>query len=238
MWQHPPADPLVITDYVAFGDAVSGKQHLLVAQSQKARVPQFAFGRPFGETNLGYQLGLHPMHSRAGHPVSGEWTHTGLEPREPFSQTAQGNVVVSGSDLAGIPELSALVVADQQGPKTDALALGIGISCNNKFLFVDAFGFQPLAGPLGHIAATAILGNDSFPVPVAGFLVLGFAFGFAEFVQAQRLLKFEGILKELLPVSQRHVPQVVSIQVKEVEGIKSRGHSLPKFSLCWICIRC
>src|SRR5215510_9189668 len=78
MWQHPPADPLVITDYVAFGDAVSGKQHLLVAQSQKARVPQFAFGRPFGETNLGYQLGLHPMHSRAGHPVSGEWTHTGL----------------------------------------------------------------------------------------------------------------------------------------------------------------
>jgi hypothetical protein len=84
---------------------------LVFPQAEESRVSQFVFPRPFGEGDLGDELWFHPMDTTARQPIVLEQATRRLQFGKLPAQPTQRVIIERSSDLAGIYELSATVIA-------------------------------------------------------------------------------------------------------------------------------
>src|ERR1051326_516741 len=185
---------------------------LVVAEADETRMAELAVGCPLGEGELGDELGLDPMDAARRGPGSGP----GLERGELPAHAAQRGGIEAGADLAGVGERSVIVVADEQGAETGALALWIGVADDDEFLLVDALELLPVARAPGYVAGVAVIGDDALPVAAAGFGKVAFAVGGAMGGVSEAAVECERALQELLAVAERNRAEV---------GVRSEEHT-------------
>ncbi len=87
-----------------------------------------------------------------------------------------------------------------------------------------ALEFEPIARSSGHVHAVPIFCDDAFPSLLARLSVVVLAFSLAVFREPQGAIEVEGIAKYLLSVPERNVPDVVAVQVEQVEKIEPHRH--------------
>lgn len=122
-----------------------------------------------------------------------------------------------------------VVVTDEQSSEPYAVALGLGISSNHKFLLSGALELEPVARSPRDVHTIGPFAHDPFPAFAAGFLVVGLAFGFAVLGKSDRVPEIERLLQQLFPVTQRKLARIVALEVYQVEGINPDRNSATKF---------
>ena len=123
--------------------------------------------------------GSHPVHVALAHPAAGERRVVLLDALHPGVQIAQRRAVEAGADLAGVDEVGAVVVADQQRAERDAAALRRGETADDEFLVADALELEPVAGAAAAVRRIGPLGDDTLVAALAGLAELLLARGVA-----------------------------------------------------------
>src|SRR5687768_11409127 len=95
---------------------------------------QPAVAGPLAEADLRDQLGVDPVGSARDRVDVGERRVVALEPAQALAELPQRGVVEPGSDLAGVAQLAALVVPDQQRAEVRARALRRGVAADHELL--------------------------------------------------------------------------------------------------------
>src|SRR5690349_15409308 len=86
----------------------------VAAQALEGGVAEAAVVGPFGEGDLGDEVGRDPVARRAGpgaRRLGGEWRGDALAGGELLVEVGEGGVGVAGADLAGVDEAVGVVVA-------------------------------------------------------------------------------------------------------------------------------
>src|SRR5260370_27122559 len=100
---------------------------LVVPQALEPRVAQLPVGRPLAEAHLGDEARLDPVHPRSRQVTAIERGLVPLQAGQRRVQAVQGSLVEAGADLAGVDELSVLVVvAEQTRPEPRPRPLPVG----------------------------------------------------------------------------------------------------------------
>jgi hypothetical protein len=77
----------------------------------------------------------------------------------------------AGADGAGIDQLAAVVLADQERAVVAArVPRRVSATADHELLAVEAFDLQPILGPARVIGCRGALGDDPFQVELAGLL--------------------------------------------------------------------
>src|SRR6267142_2587907 len=194
---------------------------LVVPKPEESGVPQSAFRRPFGESDLGNEPWFHPMNAAPRQVIALERADRCRQLGKLLAQPAQRGAVEAGPDLAGIDEPAAAVIAQQQCPETDSVPVRLGISADDEFLLADALEFQPIARSPGDVCAVSILCDHPLPSTSARLPIVSFALGLTMVGEPQRPIEPEAVSKELLAVSERNLPRVVVIEIEHVEQIET-----------------
>src|SRR5919204_5751996 len=118
---------------------------LVVPEPQEPGMAQLPLTGPFAEADLGDQLRPHPMHPRAGESPDRERRLVLLQRGQPPPEALEQLVVEAGPDLAGVDQLVAAVVAEQQSAEAVPGPLRVGVAADHQLLLVDALELQPVA---------------------------------------------------------------------------------------------
>ena len=121
------------------------------------------------------------------------------------------------------------VVTDEQRSESDSLSLRIGVPGDHEFLLVEAFELQPVARSRGEIRTVGVLGNDPFPTFAASFAEVSFAFGFALFREAQRVLEVQRLRQQFLAFAQWQLAHIAVIEAQKIERIEPHWDFPTKF---------
>src|SRR5258708_3110453 len=104
-------------------------------------------------------------------------------------QAVQGSLVEAGAALAGVDELSVLVVvAEQQRPEPGPRPLRVGKAADDELLAGLALELQPVPGPAGAVGRGGALGDDPLPALGAGLPVVRLAVGVPVHGEAHRVI--------------------------------------------------
>src|SRR6185503_6422392 len=90
-----------------------------------------------------------------------------LERPELRAQLEQRGVRVAGADLAGVAQLVAVVVADEQRAEPDPAALGVGEPADHELLAQQTLGLDPGGAAARSIRLIAPLGDDALEAALA-----------------------------------------------------------------------
>src|SRR6516165_6949024 len=116
----------------------------VVAQPEKARLPQSSVARPFGKPDLSDETGPRPVRAAGNGSRVGECRLGRFELPQPVTEVPEHRLGVPGADLAGVAKGALLVVPDEQGAELLPATLGIGVSPADKLLLPDALQLQPV----------------------------------------------------------------------------------------------
>src|SRR5262249_11528784 len=95
-------------------------------------------GGPFGEAHFGHQIGAQPVRGLGRLDASGKRTAAGRSLVEQLGKSSQFSFVESGADRSRIPQRAVgVVVADEQRAKVLPGLPRVGVSADDKLLFVD-----------------------------------------------------------------------------------------------------
>src|SRR5579872_877433 len=114
----------------AFPDDVS--RTLVIAEAEEARLAQPGFTRPFGEADLGDELGPCPVCAARDRSRIDEGRLGRLQAPQPNTEVAECRLGVAGPDLPGVTKGALLVVSDEQGTKVGPAATGIGVAADDE----------------------------------------------------------------------------------------------------------
>src|SRR5437879_2458198 len=170
------------------------------------------------------------MHAAPRQPILGKGGNRRLQQSEHFAKTPQQIVGEPRPYLPGIHELSTAVVTQQQRSEPAAAPSWIGVTANDELLFSLALEFEPIARSPGHVHTLRVLCDDTFPSRPTRLSVVILAFSRAMFREPQGVMEVKGLAKYLLSVPERNPPDVVTVQVEQVEQIEPYRHLANQFS--------
>jgi hypothetical protein len=133
-------------------------------------------------------------------------------------------LVEARPDLAGIHEPAPTVVTQQQRSEPAATPSWVGVTADDELLFLLALAFEPIAGSPGHVHAIAIFCDDALPSLLARPPVVVLAFSLAVLRELQGALGVEGIAKYLLSVPEWNLPNVLTVEIEQVENTEPYRH--------------
>src|SRR5207247_1582143 len=118
---------------------------LVRTQPVEDRVAHAALAGPFGERDLGDELGLYPVALHLARLV-GEGRSVGLERGELLLHRAQQLLVEAGADVARVAQLAVGVVdAEQQRAESRAASFRVGVAADHELLAPRALQLDPRA---------------------------------------------------------------------------------------------
>src|ERR1700694_5116205 len=150
----------------AFADDALGV--FVDAQSEEDRLAQDPFTRPFGERDLGDQLRLHPMRRRVRLRPLDEGRGLAFERFELCHQRAQELRVEAGAHVAGVFQLAAVVIADQQRTELLAAPARFGPAADDELLTALGLDLHPFARADRTIRRGAHLTDDPLEAALLG----------------------------------------------------------------------
>src|SRR5262245_30416020 len=112
---------------------------LVVAQAEKAGLPEPSIRGPLGEPDLRDELGLRPVRPTGDRPRVGERRLADFERAQLSAELPESLGAVARPDLPRIPKPISLVVADEQGAEVGAAAGGVGVAADHELLPEHAF---------------------------------------------------------------------------------------------------
>jgi hypothetical protein len=168
---------------------------------------------PFAEADLGDQLRPHPMHPRAGESPDRERRLVLLQRGQPPPEALEQLVVETGPDLAGVDQVVALPVAEQQSAEAVPGPLRVGVAADHQLLLVGALELQPVARPPGRVGRVGPLGDHALPALAAGLPPVGLAVGVAVGGEPEGVVKRQQAPQHGLALPQLQASQVVAGRV-------------------------
>jgi len=128
---------------------------------------------PFGESDLAYQFGRHPLNVAGRNRPTGEGRCGAVERCQASMEELECRAIVSGADLAGVAQLVSIVMSHQKGTQTLARSLRRSVAADNELLTADALDLEPVGRSCAHVAGIRPLGDDAFRFLGAGLLEHG-----------------------------------------------------------------
>ena len=162
------------------------------------------------------------MHPTSLDPGIVEGTRRHLEGVEPATQVSQHRLRVASTDLAGVPELAVVVVADEERAEANPAARRVGETSDHELLAPGALELQPVGRPSRTVGGIGPLGDHPLPGPRARGLEGSLALRVAVPGEPQSPAEPEGA--ELgLPGAQRQLSDVVAVDVQHIEQVVVDG---------------
>src|ERR1700716_1527823 len=135
------------------------------------------------------------------------------------AQTEQRGGVETSPHLAGVFELSPIVVTDEERPKAHPASAGVGEAADHKLLFVDAFELQPVGGSSMDVFAVPALRDQPLEALLTRLPIELFSFRVPVSHESHWCLKIERLSKQLLPVLESDLGHVEAVDIHEVEQV-------------------
>ena len=183
---------------------------------------QRAVGAPFGERDLGDEIGAYPV--RALRLESARRVHErrvlALPLLELRRELAQRRLVESGADFPRIAKLAVVVHAEQQRPEARARTLWVGEAADDHLLPAHALHFHPVAraraGGVDRIGFLADRTLEPERARLAEEIAAAAAHFRAEPHRSDALA--DDLVQPPLALGERRPAQIVAIAIHEIEG--------------------
>src|SRR5207244_7561200 len=127
---------------------------------------------------------------------------------EALAQVEEGLARVASADLAGVAQLVAVVVADQQGAEADARTLRVGEAGDDELLPAEALDLHPRRAAARDVAAGGQLADDPLVAAPAGLAEPGLALPRLGLGPADAVGPADGLVQLALALRQRLAGQV------------------------------
>ncbi|OPZ05743.1 MAG: hypothetical protein BWZ08_02421 [candidate division BRC1 bacterium ADurb.BinA292] len=186
---------------------------------------QDALVGPFGERHFGHQLGGHVMHAARIGPrrAAVERALPAFAPAQVLMHPFQHPVAETRADPAAIDQPAALIVVTQhERAEARARAARIGVAGDDELLAPAALELDPRSGPPFSVRGIGLLADDALQTEAAGVVedfVAAAAHMIAEADAALPPGADQQPPHELLALELPRAPQIVSIQVQQVEDV-------------------
>src|SRR5437588_1778244 len=142
-----------------------------------------------------------------------------FQPVQTLAQVEEDLVRKAGSYFPGIDQALAriVIIADQQGPQSDARALRICEAADDELLPAKAFDLHPVRASRRDIKTLQMLGDDSLLTRLTRLLPEADSFLRLKLGPANAVRPPHRFAQQSLALFERESRYVVAIQIKEIE---------------------
>src|SRR6478672_13578632 len=123
-----------------------------------------AIRRPLSEPHLCHELRSHPVHTLHRDPLGiAQRRRRSLQTAETSAQPLQLALVEPRAHLPAEPEITILVVTDEQRPQPRACPTGFGPPDHDELLLVAALELEPVLRPSVRVGRRGSLRDETLP---------------------------------------------------------------------------